>query len=272
MELRKQNIQNILPLLFFVCYVNSYDKMSGDTSMVKFMNEEEGSGVPDYETLAMFEDLLSNLQSTDLLVMVDVCEAATEFLEKLKKISKDAVKCMKHFSTNRTSVAVMTFSSNTSLIIDFDDTKCIEDDQCLLSKGREIKIVKEKRNLKRALRKAQKLFNKRKEKTGRKKIVLLITYGVDQIKDNFANNSRNKYITDKVSQKFKNDNITLAVVGVGEEAMENEQFFKTLLMPQNEEYLLLSKDGYILEILQMSVKLSCHAAYDTTGFAGFGYL
>ena len=116
--------------------------------------------------------------------------------------------------------------------------------------------VKEKRNLKRALRRAQKLFSKRRNNTARNKLALLITYGIDQIKDTSPNNTRNKYISDKISRRFKKENITLAVVGVGDEAIQNRKFFETLLTPQREEYLLLSKNGYILELLQMSVKYS----------------
>lgn len=266
----QQSLHIFLLLTMFLWQGNSYGII--DDSFMKLMiAEEEGSGSGNGVEFDSFARLLTNLKNTDLLVMVDTCASGSEFLDKLKGISKEALQCMKQFTEENNSVAVMTFSSKTSLVINFDEHKCLESNECLFNRSKQIQEVREKRNLKKALRTAQKLLSKRREKNARKQLILLITFGIDQIKDESPTNKRNTYISGKLAKKFGSDNVTLAVVGVGNEAIRNQQFFKKTLEPQTDEYLLLSNDDLILEVLQVSVKfMGCLSPYHKYGGGSFG--
>jgi hypothetical protein len=94
--------------------------------------------MPSDATLAKFERLLSGLKKTDLLIMMDVSLEASQFVKKLSNISSHAVTCMKRFSDNGNSVAVINFASTPVLTIKFDDP-CVKDDACLQKKAKEVR-------------------------------------------------------------------------------------------------------------------------------------
>jgi len=236
------------------------------------MYDEGSGGFPPDDDLTNFEHLLLGLNNTDLLIMVDVSVAAEEFLERLKNISTESIACMKKFRDNNNSVAVMTFASSPSLAINFTD--CVgadttETEKCLLERGQKVRKADGKRNLKKALRKARQLLGSRRSgNRARNQAILLITFGLDEIKTNSPNGTRNKYISDILSKKIANDNITVAVVGVGQESIKNKLFFQNFLQYHDHEYLLLFNDGFILEVLQYSVQFSCSSTMDLLG--GYG--
>ena len=95
-------------------------------------------GIPTEAELRRFEGLLAGLKNTDLLIMLDVTNPATDFVDKLKNISSDAVTCMKRFNQDGNSVAVLTFSSQPKLIIGFDDP-CLLDHACLKNKAKDVR-------------------------------------------------------------------------------------------------------------------------------------
>ena len=107
--------------------------LSADSKFLIYVLE-----MPSDSTLAKFEELLSGLKNTDLLIMMDVSQEASQLVENLSNISSDAVACMKKFSDNGNSVAVMKFASTPQLSITFDDP-CVKDDACLLKKTKDIR-------------------------------------------------------------------------------------------------------------------------------------
>ncbi|XP_066930449.1 uncharacterized protein [Clytia hemisphaerica] len=246
--------RKVVFLLLLVNFVYSFEESE----------EESGSGIdPGDKILKEFEALLSNLKDTDLLVMVDVTQPAENFTEALKNISKDAVPCMKKFSEEKNSVSVMTFSSTPQLIIDFD-SPCLKDIACMEDKGKTIKTKNEARNLKKALRKAkQHLSHRKKIFKDKKQLLLLITFGADEPVSSKSTKITKTNVFSRIGKKFSRDDVTVAVVGIGKEAIKQKSHLSDILHPEkknsNEEdkYLMFSEEDYITEILMFSVNFTC---------------
>ena len=148
--------------------------------------------------------------------------------------------------------------------------------------------MNEKRSLKKALRKAKQVLSKRREtQASKKQVILLITFGVDQTNNSQALVERNQKALQKLGKKFLKDKVTIAVVGVGAEAIKNKAAFQLLLNPNSnlpqspaassvtdtntgstadgttsatpmdedqDDYLLFSDETYMVEILEFNVK------------------
>jgi len=119
----------------------------------------------------------------------------------------------------------------------------------------------------------------------KKQVILLITFGVDQTNNSQTLVERNQKMLQKLGKKFQKDKVTIAVVGVGREAIKNKAAFQLLLNPnasisqpavfdsavavgsstdgttstspineEDDDYLLFSEESFMVEILEFNVR------------------
>ena len=119
----------------------------------------------------------------------------------------------------------------------------------------------EKRNLKKALRKAKQHLSQRKKiLKDKKQLLLLITFGSDEsVTDRSTKHTRTNVFS-RIGKKFSRDDVTVAIVGIGKEAINQKSQLMGIVpadkSKDGEKYVMFSEEEFIKEILEFSVKFS----------------